>query len=172
MAAQYVVPGAIVVVLLAVIVLRRGHVWRRTPRRFWTIPVVTAIGIIVATPASELESPSDVGLVILGGLLGLGIGGLSGTARFTSVGRDPDGRIAHRPNVIGFIALVVVFALHHLANLAANDDTNLQFILTILLTLGVGETSGWHGMVFWRWCHLARTGVADSRASTGTSAQP
>lgn len=62
--------------------------------------------------------------------------------------------------------------MHHLANLAANDDTGLQFILTILPTLGLGETFGWHGMVFWCWSHLARTGTGDSPARTDAWAQP
>ena len=109
--------------------------------------------------------------MVVGGLVGLGIGALRGTARFTRVGRDPDGRIAYRPNVIGFIALIVVFALHYLANLAANDDESLQFILTILLTHGVGETFGWHGMVFWRWSRLSRADAGDAHFSSEGSAQ-
>lgn len=66
----------------------------------------------------------------------------------------------------------MVFAPYHLANLAANDDENLQFILTILLTLGVGETFGWHGMVFWRWRHLSRADAGDARFSSEGSVQP
>lgn len=85
---------------------------------------------------------------------------------------DPGGRIAYRPNVIGLVALIVIFALHYLANLAANDDEHFQFILTILLTLGVGETFGWHGMVFWRWRSLSGANGGDARLSSGDSAQP
>lgn len=100
MDAQYGVTGAIVILILVVVVLRREHVWRRTPRRFWMIPIVSAVAIMFAVPASELENPSmsgsslAVGLMVVGGLVGLGIGALRGTARFTRVGRDPDGRIA------------------------------------------------------------------------------
>lgn len=159
---QYVITGALIAVFLVLMLFRREHVWRRSPRRFWLVPIGGVVAILVAVPASELEHPGDVGLMILGAVVGLTSGAFRGTARFTNVGADPDGKIAYRPNIIGFVALIVIFALHYLANFAANDDSDLQFILAILLTFGVGETLGWHSMVFWRWRELTRDGTPPS----------
>lgn len=52
--------------------------------------------------------------------------------------------------MLGIVALLAVFGLHYLANLPADSVTALQFVLTVLLSLGVGETFGWHVAVFRR----------------------
>ena len=152
---QYVITGAVVIVVLLFLFVRPHHVWRRSPRRFWTIPIIAALAIVIAIPASEVDSPARIGWLVLGAVIGLGAGALRGSARFTLVGSEPDGRVAYRPNIVGIILLLVIFALHYLANFAADSDSSLQFVLTVLLTFGVGETFGWHAMVFWRWSKLA-----------------
>jgi len=118
------------------------------------VPILGALAILVAVPASDLERPAEVALLIVGALVGLGIGAIRGRARFTEVSADPDGKIADRPNVLGLVAIVVVLALHSVANLIGDTVGGLQLVPTALLTLGVGEAFGWHGTVFLRWLRL------------------
>jgi NAD/NADP transhydrogenase beta subunit len=164
---QYIVTGVVVALVLGFLLARREHVWHRSPGRFWTIPVLGAFAILVAVPASDLERPAEVALLIVGALVGLGIGAARGQARFTEVSADPDGKIAYRPNMLGLAAIVVVLALHYVANLIGDAVSGLQLVLTALLTLGVGETFGWHGAVFLRWRRLRDSDAdADAQGST------
>lgn len=158
---QYIVTGALLIAGVAVLVLRRDRVWHRSPARFWALPLVAAVAVLAAVPAGEADSAAGVGLLVAGAVLGLVLGGIRSRARFTEVGADEDGSIAYRPNTLGLAVLLVVFASHYVASLVAEEATGLQFLLTLLLTLGVGETVGWHTGVFLRWREeRARAGAA------------
>jgi hypothetical protein len=161
---QYVVTGALVIAAVAVLIVRRRRVWHRSPVRFWVLPLVAAIGVLAAVPAGEVDTPAGAGLLVLGGAAGLVLGGIRSRARFTEVGVDEDGSIAYRPNALGLVVLLVVFAAHYLADLLAEEATGLQFLLTVLLTLGVGETIGWHTGVFLRWRAASRHPVRQDPA--------
>lgn len=160
MDAQYVVTGAIVIAIFVVLLARREHVWRRSPQRFWTLPLVAVVGGVVAIPAGEVESATGFGLLVVGAAIGLAIGAFRGTARFTDVADERDGRIAYRPNILGSVFLLVIFGAHYAANAAADSEEGLQFLLTILLSLGIGESIGWHTMVFTRWQRLQAAGAS------------
>lgn len=72
----------------------RSRTWHRSPQRFWTLPIIASIGLIVAAPAGEVVSPAGVGLLVVGAAGGPALGTFRGGARSTTVGVDPDGKIA------------------------------------------------------------------------------